>query len=168
MIAYGAIAIVRRRQWLVNQGLGTINATNTFQPQPRMLEQLRQRDLRQASQILSNELGLAHAQLVEGEKISGTFNRSVDLASGKYAVILKSKEFTLVPWRPELEQFRGKLLSGTAGSQGITWDWNTKRGQGLGLSYTEDKVTYNDAIASCQFLVLQVFRTISPLLPILH
>jgi type IV secretory pathway VirD2 relaxase len=128
-----SVAIARRRQWLVTQGLGTIDSSNAFQPQPRMLEQLRQRNLRQASQILSNELGLAHAQLIEGENISGTFNRSVDLASGKYAVIQKSKEFTLVPWRPELEQFRGKPLSGTAGSQGINWDWNAKRGQSLGI-----------------------------------
>jgi type IV secretory pathway VirD2 relaxase len=127
-------ASARRRQWLVTQGLGTIDSANTFQSQPRLLEQLRQRDLRQASQILSNELGLTHAQLVEGEKISGTFNRSVDLASGKYAVIQKSKEFTLVPWRPELEQFRGKPLSGTANSQGITWDWNAKRSQSLAIS----------------------------------
>jgi type IV secretory pathway VirD2 relaxase len=128
------VAISRRRQWLVAQGLGTINSANMFRPQPSMLEQLRQRDLRQASQILSNELGLAHVQLVEGEKISGTFNRSVDLASGKFAVIQKSKEFTLVPWRPELEQFRGKPLSGTASSQGINWDWNVKRGHGFGIS----------------------------------
>jgi type IV secretory pathway VirD2 relaxase len=127
-------AISRRRQWLVTQGLGTIYSTNAFQPQPRMLEQLRQRDLRQASQILSKELGLTSAQLVEVEKISGTFSRSVNLASGKYAVIQKSKEFTLVPWRPELEQFRGKPLSGTTSSQGINWDWNAKRGQGLGIS----------------------------------
>ena len=127
-------ALVRRQQWLVAQGLGTVNSTNTFQPQPRMLEQLRQRDLRQASQILSKELGLATAQLAEGERIEGTYNRSLNLASGKYAVIEKSKEFTLVPWRPELEQFRGKPLSGTVGSQGINWDWNMKRGQGLGIS----------------------------------
>lgn len=129
-----AAAIARRRQWLVTQGLSTINSANMFQPLPRMLDQLRQRDLRQASQILSKELGLTSALLVESEKISGTFKRSVDLASGKYAVIQKSKEFTLVPWRPELEQFRGKLLSGTAGSQGINWDWNAKRGQSLGIS----------------------------------
>jgi hypothetical protein len=129
-----AAAIARRRQWLVSQGLGTISSANMFQPQPRMLEQLRQRDLQQASQILSNELGLTPAHIVEGEKISGTFRRSVDLASGKYAIIQKSKEFTLVPWRPEIEQFRGKPLSGTTSSQGINWDWNAKRGQSLGLS----------------------------------
>ena len=127
-------AIALRRQWLVTQGLGTIDSANSFRAQPRMIEQLRQRDLRQASQILSKELGLADAQIGEGDRIEGNFSRSVNLASGKYAVIQKSKEFTLVPWRPELEQFRGKVLSGTASSQGITWDWNAKRGQGLGIS----------------------------------
>ena len=129
-----SVAITRRRQWLVAQGLGTIDAANAFQPQPRMLDQLRQRDLRQATQILSNKLGLSHAQSIEGERIEGTFSRSVNLASGKYAVIQKSKEFTLVPWRPEMEQFRGKSLSGTASNQGINWDWNMKRSQGLGIS----------------------------------
>jgi Protein of unknown function (DUF3363) len=77
---------------------------------------------------------LTQAHPFEGERISGTFSRSVHLASGKYAVIQKSKEFTLVPWRPELEQFREKALSGTATNQGINWDWNVKRGQGLGIS----------------------------------
>jgi type IV secretory pathway VirD2 relaxase len=129
-----ASAVVRRRQWLVAEGMGRVDTANTFQPQPRMSDQLRQRDLRQASQILSKELGLANARAVEGERIDGTFNRSVNLASGKYAVVEKSKEFTLVPWRPEMEQFRGKTLSGTAGSQGINWDWNVRRGQGLGIS----------------------------------
>jgi type IV secretory pathway VirD2 relaxase len=129
-----ASAILRRRQWLVVQGLGTIDSANAFQPQPRMLEQLRQREIQQASAVLSNELELTQAYPVEGERISGTFSRSVHLASGKYAVIQKSKEFTLVPWRPELERFRGKALSGTASSQGINWDWDAKRGQGLGIS----------------------------------
>ena len=122
-----ASAFAKRRQWLVTQGLGAVGTTGTFQPQPRMLDQLRQRDVRQASQVLSKELGLAHAQLGEGDRIDGTFSRSVNLASGKYAVIQKSKEFTLVPWRPEMEQFRGKALSGTAGSQGIGWDWVSSR-----------------------------------------
>jgi type IV secretory pathway VirD2 relaxase len=126
-----AAALSKRRQWLVTQGLGTVGPTNIFQPQPRMFEQLRQRDLRQATQILSKELGLAHARLGEGDRIDGTFSRSVNLASGKYAIVEKSKEFTLVPWRPEMEQFRGKTLHGTAGSQGINWDWNTGRSRSL-------------------------------------
>ena len=126
-------AFAKRRQWLVTRGLGAVGTTGTFRPQPRMLDQLRQRDLQQASQVLSKELGLANTQLGEGDRIYGTFSRSVNLASGKYAVIQKSKEFILVPWRPEMEQYRGKALSGTTSSQGINWDWNVKRGQGLEL-----------------------------------
>jgi type IV secretory pathway VirD2 relaxase len=129
-----ASAKATRRQWLISNGLGTVGTTGTFQPQPHMLEQLRQRDLRQASQVLSKELGFVSAQLGEGDRIDGTFSRSVNLASGKYAVIQKSKEFTLVPWRPEMDQFRGKALSGTAGGQGINWDWNAGRSRGLGIS----------------------------------
>jgi type IV secretory pathway VirD2 relaxase len=129
-----ASAFTRRRQWLVIQGLASVGPTNAFQPQPHMLDQLRQRDLRQATQILSKELGLANAQRGEGDRIDGTFSRSINLASGKYAVVEKSKEFTLVPWRPEMEQFRGRTLYGTAGSQGINWDWNAGRSRGIGIS----------------------------------
>jgi type IV secretory pathway VirD2 relaxase len=128
-----ASAFARRRQWLVTQGLGAVGKTGTFQPQPRMLDQLRQRDLRQAGQVLARELGLSNARPIEGERIEGTFSVSANLASGKYAVIQKSKEFILVPWRPEMEPYRGKALSGTTSSQGINWDWNVKRGKGLGL-----------------------------------
>ncbi len=99
-----------------------------------MLEQLRQRDLRQAGQVLTKELGLPKAHVMNGEWIDGKFTRSVNLASCKYAVIQKSKEFTLVPSRPEMEQLRGKALSGTARSQGINWDWNAGRSRGLGIS----------------------------------
>ena len=61
-------AIARRRQWLVMQGLGNVDSTNTFQPQPRMIEQLRQRDLRQASQTLSKELGLHTPFLLKAKR----------------------------------------------------------------------------------------------------
>jgi type IV secretory pathway VirD2 relaxase len=70
-------AVIKRRQWLVAEGMGRVDFANTFQPQPRMLVQLRQRDLRQASQILSKELGFTSVQRGEGDRIDGTFSRSV-------------------------------------------------------------------------------------------
>lgn len=51
-------AITRRRQWLVSQGFATTDSLNAFHPQPRMLEQLRQREVRQAGQVMANQLGL--------------------------------------------------------------------------------------------------------------
>ncbi|TKB63762.1 MAG: DUF3363 domain-containing protein, partial [Nitrospira sp.] len=79
----------RRRQWLIAQGLGKSDVAGIFQPHARMLDHLRQRDLEQASHFVSRELGLAHSHLVEGERIVGTFSRSIDLASGKYAVSVR-------------------------------------------------------------------------------
>jgi hypothetical protein len=46
---------------------------------------------------------------------------SVDLVSGRFAVMEKSREFTLVPWRPVLERQLGKLVSGIMRSDGISW-----------------------------------------------
>jgi hypothetical protein len=43
------------------------------------------------------------------------------MASGRFAVIEKSREFTLVPWRPELERCVGKLVSGIVRGDGISW-----------------------------------------------
>jgi len=127
------IAIVRRRQWFIAQDFGACDAASIFRPQPRMLDHLRQRDLKQTSEVISKELGLVPTHVAEDERIVGTFSRSINIASGKYVVIQKAKEFTLVPWRPELEQSRGKLVSGTAGSKGINWDWNRARGRDFGF-----------------------------------
>ena len=77
------------------------------------------------------ELGLSHYAPLEGEHISGTFSKTVTLASGKYAVVQKAQEFTLVPWRPDMEQMRGKAITGTATALGIQWEWGPRRGLGI-------------------------------------
>ena len=55
----------------------------------------------------------------------------MNLASGRFAVIEKSLEFTLVPWRPALENFVGRNVSGIP--RGGTIDWTIGRSRGLGL-----------------------------------
>ena len=127
-------ALARRRQWLVSQSLGRQMEDGKFQASPNMLQQLRQRDVRQAGVTLSKELGLRHIEQHEGERVTGTYVRPIDRSSGRYAVVAKSKEFLLVPWHPEMEKFRSKPLSGTSNGQGISWEWATKRQQGLGIA----------------------------------
>ncbi|TIW14940.1 MAG: DUF3363 domain-containing protein, partial [Mesorhizobium sp.] len=61
------------------------------------------------------------AEARSGERVEGTLGRSVELASGKYAVIEKSREFTLVPWRPVLERHIGKEVCGIMRGEGISW-----------------------------------------------
>ncbi len=42
----------------------------------------------------------------DGETVSGTFTGTVQLTSGKFAIVEKSHEFTLVPWRPVIDRQR--------------------------------------------------------------
>ena len=133
---YGSLvqtALTRRQQWLVLEGLGRLEADKEFRPSSNLLAQLGERDLRQTAGALSKELGLTPMNLVEGERLSGTYLRAVTLASGKYAIIQKSKEFTLVPWHAQLEHRLGKSVQGTADVNGITWDVGSRqRGIGIG------------------------------------
>jgi type IV secretory pathway VirD2 relaxase len=123
----------QRRQWLVANALGRFTDTSEFEPSRNLLNQLRERDVRRTSSIMSAQLRLTHVSIGEGEGegVTGTYVRSAHLASGKYAVMQNAKEFTLVPWQPQMERFRGKEISGTVGAQGINWDWNNSRQRGL-------------------------------------
>ena len=124
-------ALNRRRQWLIAQGLAQVDTQGMFQPEPKLCETLLLREYQSAAQSLSRETGLLHHAPVEGEQISGTFTRTVNLASGKYAIVEKSHEFTLVPWRPEMEPMRGKSLAGKVSAQGIQLEWGPHKGIGI-------------------------------------
>ncbi|WP_034824571.1 DUF3363 domain-containing protein [Hyphomonas pacifica] len=72
----------------------------------------------------------AFLKLEDGMSISGVYERPVDLAQGRFALVTRSKEFTLVPWRPELERYRGAEISVKARAGGI--DWSVGRARGIG------------------------------------
>ena len=97
-----------------------------------MLAELRQRDIRQATIQLAKELQLDPTFTRQGEQVSGTYRQAVNLASGKYAVIQKAKEFTLVPWRPEFEKLKGQSLAGVIGANDAM-ELIGQRKRGLGV-----------------------------------
>ncbi|MER8703813.1 relaxase/mobilization nuclease RlxS [Mesorhizobium sp. M1273] len=116
----------RRRQWLIAQGLAR-EEQDRIVYRANMLSMLRQRELNRVAGQLSNELGLPYSEAQSGDRIEGTLRRSVELAGGKYAVIEKSREFTLVPWRPVLEHHIGKEVSGVVRAEGISWTIGRQR-----------------------------------------
>ncbi|MDX8501821.1 relaxase/mobilization nuclease RlxS [Mesorhizobium sp. VK4C] len=119
-------AQTRRRQWLIAQGLAH-EEQDRIVYRANMISILRQRELNRVAGQLSVELGLPYAEAQSGDRIDGTLRRSVDLAGGKYAVIEKSREFTLVPWRPVLDRHVGKEVSGIIRREGISWTIGLKR-----------------------------------------
>ncbi|CDX12614.1 conserved hypothetical protein [Mesorhizobium plurifarium] len=113
-------AQIQRRQWLVAQGLAHEEQDRTVY-RANLISILRQRELNRVAGQLSSELGLSYFEARPGDRLGGKVVRSVDLASGKYALIEKSREFTLVPWRPTLHRHIGKEVSGVVGGEWISW-----------------------------------------------
>lgn len=120
-------ALTRRRQWLIEQGFAREEKDRTLY-RGNMLTQLRDRELNRVAGQLSGELGLAYIEARTGTRIEGVYRRHVDLASGRFAVIEKSREFTLVPWRPVLERNLGKSVSGVMRGDAISWTLGRQRG----------------------------------------
>ena len=124
-------ALARRRQWLIEQGLVREEQDRIIYRRD-LLAVLTQREIARAAAQLSGELGLAFVEAQPGEKVEGVYRRSVDLASGRFALIEKSREFTLVPWRPVLERNLGKPVEGMPHGDTISWTIGRKRG-GIGI-----------------------------------
>ena len=120
-------ALTRRRQWLIEQGFAREEQDRTLY-RGNMLTQLQGRELKRVAGQLSGELGLAYTEAKSGTRIEGIYRRHVDLASGRFAVIEKSREFTLVPWRPVLERNLGKSVSGVMRGDAISWTLGRQRG----------------------------------------
>ncbi len=119
-------AMTRRRQWLLEQNLAERDG-DMVRLRANLLATLRQRELRRAGAQISGELGLAYADAPERGSISGVYRQSVQLASGKFAVIAKSREFSLVPWRAALEGHLGKPVTGLIRTSGISWTVGRQR-----------------------------------------
>ena len=119
-------ALARRQQWLIDQGLMQRDGTDILF-RKNLLDVLRQRELQRVGARLSSELGVPFVQPLAGERIEGIYRRPVELAGGRYALIEKSREFTLVPWKPVLDRHIDQYVSGRAGA---SIDWTIGRGRG--------------------------------------
>jgi type IV secretory pathway VirD2 relaxase len=120
-------ALRARRQWLIEQGLAREEGEQTRFAR-NMLETLETRELTRTAAEISARTGLEHVDVKAGDKINGVYRRMLTLNSGRFALIERSHEFVLVPWRPALERARGQLVSGQAGGEGISWSIGIKRG----------------------------------------
>ncbi len=113
-------ALTVRRQWLVEQELAEAGG-GQIKFRANAIAILQRRELLRAAGHLSEELGLPFSEPREGNRIEGFLRRRVDLVSGKYALVEKSRDFTLVPWRPVLANQVGRQVAGIAGPDGINW-----------------------------------------------
>nr|WP_205316098.1 relaxase/mobilization nuclease RlxS [Novosphingobium sp. P6W] len=119
-------ALAGRRQWLIEQQLADPNG-GALRFRTGMMDMLRQRELQRAGEHLAAGVGKAFASAGIGERIEGTIARRVDLEGGSYALVERSRDFTLVPWRDVLERNIGKAASGIMRADGISWQFGRGR-----------------------------------------
>ena len=95
------------------------------------LDALEKLDLDAAGKALGDELGKPYKPAPQSGRISGVYRQAIQRPSGKFAVIEKSKEFTLVPWRETMDRNLGKSISGVMKGQTISWTLTKARGQSI-------------------------------------
>jgi len=119
-------AMKQRRQWLIEQGLAQTDQGKVVY-RAGLLAELRRRELARAGDALAADIGVPYAEARSGSRIEGVYRQRVDLTSGRFVVIEKSREFTLVPWRPVLERNLGKPVSGVLRGDAISWTLGRQR-----------------------------------------
>ena len=97
-----------------------------------MIATLERQEVSRAEMELARERGLPFRAAEAGQYVRGKFTGTVQLASGKFAMVENSLEFQLVPWRPVIDSQLGREVSGIArGGGGIEWTLGRSRGLGL-------------------------------------
>ena len=125
-----AEALSEREERLIAQDLAERDG-QTMRYQRNLLKLLRQREVANAGEKLSKEMGMSFSPTQDGDRIEGVYRRPVRFASGKFAVIEKSREFKLVPWRPVLERQRGQFVDGVMRGTSVSFTFRKKRGIGI-------------------------------------
>lgn len=99
------------------------------------INELKVMDIKETGELQSQTLGKDYVSSSGASHIEGVFSKTIERPSGTFAVIERSREFTLVPWRPIMERRRGQSIIGRASrGGGISWDVRGRqRDRGLSL-----------------------------------
>lgn len=76
--------------------------------------------MQHACERIGDDIGKRYEPARIGEQIDGQIAGRVDLESGSFAVVERSRDFTLLPWRDVLERNIGKAASGMMPTDGTT------------------------------------------------
>jgi type IV secretory pathway VirD2 relaxase len=115
-----------RRQWLIAEQLADEQDGRTVYRR-NLLAALQRRELLRVGARLSEERGLPFTEAKTGDAVQGRLVRAVEMTSGRHALIERSRDFTLVPWRDVLERRVGKSVAGIVRESGISWTIGRQR-----------------------------------------
>jgi len=120
-------AMQQRADFLVEQGLADKRGQRVILAR-NLLATLRNKELAQAAKDITDETGLEYRPAQDSQRITGIYRRNVILASGRYAMLDNGMGFSLVPWKPVIEQRIGQQLAATARGGAVSWELGRQRG----------------------------------------
>ncbi|MBS4017950.1 MAG: relaxase/mobilization nuclease and DUF3363 domain-containing protein [Dechloromonas sp.] len=124
-------ALQQRAEFLTEQGLAERRGQRVILAR-NLLAALRGRELAKAAQDMTAETGLEHRPVSEGQRVAGIYRRSIMLASGRYAMLDDGMGFSLVPWKPVIEQRLGQTVTAVMRRNNVFWELKQQCGVSIG------------------------------------
>ncbi|MFE3839225.1 relaxase/mobilization nuclease domain-containing protein [Pseudogemmobacter sonorensis] len=124
-------AMDQRRDHHIEQNDATRQQNGRVFYRRNLLATLREREVALVGAEMMESKALPFRAATDGETVSGKFTGTVQLSSGKFAMVEKSHEFTLVPWRPVIDRQLGRDVAGVVQGGSVSWQLGRQRGLGL-------------------------------------
>jgi hypothetical protein len=121
-------ALRQRSVFLIEQGLAERRGQRVILAR-NLLATLRGREIDMTAKTIAAETGMAHRPLADGERATGVYRRNVQLASGRFAMLDDGMGFSLIPWKPVIEQRLGQQVSAIVRGVSVTWELGRQRGR---------------------------------------
>lgn len=120
-------ALRQRVDFLIEQSLAERRGQRVILAR-NLLGTLRGQEIDVAAKTIAAETGLTHHPVSDGERVTGTYRRNLQLASGRFAMLDNGMGFSLVPWKPVIEQRLGQTLSAVVRGGAVSWEFGRQRG----------------------------------------
>jgi type IV secretory pathway VirD2 relaxase len=123
-------ALTERENFLVDQGLTRRLDARVVLAQ-NLLATLRDREIAETTDRIAVTTHLLHRPTMDGVRLSGTYRESIQLTSGRFAMLDDGVGFSLVPWRPVIEKRLGQHLSAIVDGGRVNWELGRSRSRSL-------------------------------------
>lgn len=123
-------ALKAREAFLVEHGFAERRGDKVAVPR-NLLTTLRNREIHAAARSIASETGLAHRAVTDGASTTGVYRRSIQLASGRFALLDDGLGFSLVPWRPVIDKRLGQSITAVVRADHVVWHFGRERGPSI-------------------------------------
>lgn len=124
-------AMERRCETLIDRGDAIRQANGRIAYRRNLIATLQEREVARIGAAMAEKKAIPFRAAADGETVSGAFTGTLQLSSGKFAIVEKSHEFTLVPWRPVIDREFGREVIGVVQGGSVSWQLGRQRGLGL-------------------------------------